>query len=90
MVATACALHDKYAECMSTIQIRDVPPETSRQLKARAAAAGRSLSDYLLIELNRLAARPTRPELRDRIEARGRIQLTPAAEVLAEERREAR
>ncbi|HQV57729.1 MAG TPA: hypothetical protein PKV27_06935 [Ilumatobacteraceae bacterium] len=83
-------MHVIYDIHMSTIQIRDVPPETSRQLKARAAAVGRSLSDYLLIELNRIAARPTRAELLDRIETRGRVRVTPAADVLERERREAR
>jgi len=41
-----------------TIQIRDVPDDTHRVLRARAAAAGQSLSAYLLAELTRLAERP--------------------------------
>ena len=33
---------------MATIQIRNVPEETSRELKARAALQGKSLSEYTL------------------------------------------
>ena len=40
------------------IQIRDVPDDVHRTLKSRAAAAGVSLSDYLLGELSRVASRP--------------------------------
>ena len=41
-----------------TIQIRDVPEDVHRTLRARAAAAGLSLSAYLLAELTRVAERP--------------------------------
>ena len=41
-----------------TIQIRDVPDDVRRTLRARAAAAGKSLSAYLLDELTRVAERP--------------------------------
>lgn len=40
------------------IQIRDVPEDVHQTLRARAAAAGMSLSDYLLKEVTRLADRP--------------------------------
>lgn len=43
---------------MPAITIRDVPAETRDELAARAAASGRSLQQYLLAELIRLAARP--------------------------------
>ncbi len=49
------------------IQIRNVPEATHRRLKARAAMEGMSMSDYILREMERLAARPTLQELRDRI-----------------------
>lgn len=42
-----------------TIQIRNVPDEVHAQLKARAAANGQSLSDYVLEHALRLAARPS-------------------------------
>jgi plasmid stability protein len=40
------------------LQIRDVPDEARRGLKARAAARGQSLNAYLLDVLNREVARP--------------------------------
>ena len=43
---------------MANIQIRNVPDGIHRTLRARAAAAGVSLSEYLLAELTRVAERP--------------------------------
>jgi plasmid stability protein len=55
------------------IQIRNVPEEVHRTLKARAALAGMSLSDYLLREVSEVAARPTLEEMRARLERRSPI-----------------
>ena len=52
------------------IQVRDVPDDLHRRLKARAALAGMSLSEYLLQELRHAAARPTVEEMRARLEGR--------------------
>ncbi len=52
------------------IQVRHVPEPVHRKLKARAATVGLSLSDYCLAELKRLADRPTRAELLERIAGR--------------------
>lgn len=52
------------------VQIRDVPEEAHRTLKARAALAGTSLSEYLRAELVRVASRPTPEELLARVRAR--------------------
>ena len=41
------------------IQLRNVPDRLHRTLKARAAMAGKSLSDYLLAEIKEIAERPT-------------------------------
>jgi hypothetical protein len=46
------------------VQIRNVPDSLHLKLKARAADSGRTLFDYLLAELERLAARPTRDDER--------------------------
>lgn len=62
------------------VQIRDVPDEVHRTLKARAAAAGLSLSEYLRGVLARTAARPTPQELSARIEARGAVRLEESSE----------
>ena len=52
------------------IQLRNVPDALHRSLKARAALAGMSLSDYLLAEIKEIAERPTLAELRDRLHKR--------------------
>src|SRR5690348_10790064 len=58
----------KYAQNMSRmIQLRNVPDALHRTLKARAALAGMSLSDYLLAEIRHVAERPTLAELRERL-----------------------
>lgn len=52
-----------YAKSMSKmIQIRDVPEQMHRTLKARAAREGMSLSDFLKLELDRIVERPTMRE----------------------------
>jgi antitoxin FitA len=54
-----------------TIQIRDVPEEIHKTLRARAAAAGKSLSDYVLSELVRVAERPALADVLKRASSRG-------------------
>jgi antitoxin FitA len=72
------------------VQIRNVPDALHRKLRARALASGQTLSDYLLAELERLAARPTREEMLARLHGRKRVTLrTPAAVVIREERESA-
>ena len=69
------------------VQIRNVPEALHRTLKVRAAYSGQTLSDYLLAELERLAARPTRDEMLTRLHGRTRVRLkTPGAVVIREER----
>ena len=52
-----------YAKNMSKmIQIRDVPEQVHRTLKARAAREGMSLSDFIKRELQRTVERPTMRE----------------------------
>ena len=69
------------------VQVRNVPEALHRKLKVRAADSGQTLSAYLLAELERLAARPTRHEMLTRIHSRKRVTLkTPAAVVIREER----
>jgi plasmid stability protein len=53
------------------IQIRHVPEDVHARLKARAAAAGMSLSDYLLREVTALARRPTWDEIFEEIDREG-------------------
>jgi plasmid stability protein len=48
------------------VQIRDVPEQVHRTLKARAAREGMSLSDFIKRELGHSAERPTMREWLDR------------------------
>jgi plasmid stability protein len=57
------------------IQLRHVPDELHRKLKARAALEGLSLSDYLLQEVRRVAERPTITELRHRLAQRSPVMV---------------
>ena len=69
------------------IQLRNVPESLHRTLKARAALAGMSLSDYLVTEIRRVAERPTIAELRERLERRAPVNSrVSAADVVREER----
>jgi antitoxin FitA len=54
-----------------TVQVKGVPDEVHRTLKAHAALRGQTLSDYLRGEMKRLAARPS-PEELERLVRRGR------------------
>ena len=70
----------------SMIQIRNVPVALHRRLKARAAMAGMSLSDYLLGEIRETAERPTLEELRARLASHSAasVSIEPADAVRAE------
>ena len=61
------------------IQIRNVPDEIHRRLKVRSAQLGLSLSDYLLFEMRKVAERPTRDELLERIAQRAPVRARPRA-----------
>jgi antitoxin FitA len=63
---------------MPLIQIRSVPDDIHRTLKARAALEGKSLSDYVLAEVARTAATPT-AELVERLRQRGSRGISTAA-----------
>lgn len=68
------------------VQIKNVPDAVHRTLKARAAQAGMTLSEYLLRELSDAASRPTVDEVLARLEQRGPIDepFDSAAAVRAE------
>jgi plasmid stability protein len=72
------------------IQLRNVPDTLHRSLKARAAMAGMSLSDYLLTEIKEIAERPTLAELRDRLHTRKAVTIPLDTARLVREEREAR
>ena len=60
----ACILR---VDMPKAIQIRDVPDDVHAVMRARAAAAGMSMSEYLRSELVKLAAAPTIDEWLARI-----------------------
>ena len=69
------------------IQLRNVPDALHRTLKARAAMAGMSLSDYLLAEIKEVAERPTLAELRQRLHKREPVAVPlDTARLVQEER----
>jgi hypothetical protein len=73
---------------MTSVQIKNVPPDVHRILRRRAADAGQSLQEYLLAELTREARQPTLREVLDRAGGRagGNVPLADAAEALRSER----
>ena len=76
----------EHASSMSRmIQLRNVPDELHKVLKARAAMEGMTLSDYLIAEVSRVAERPTPREMRERLQTRASVEprVSPAAAVRA-------
>ena len=76
-------------QCMGHIQIRNVPEDVHRTLKARAAREGLSLSEYLRREVLDFAQRPTLAEVTERIRSRPMVRSEiPAADLIREAREE--
>ena len=71
---------------MKMIQVRNVPEELHRALKARAALEGRTLSDYILAELPRLADKPTAEQVLARVRRRTPVNGPSAAQLIRAER----
>jgi antitoxin FitA len=72
------------------IQLRNVPDGLHRTLKARAALAGMSLSDYLLTEIREIAERPTLSELQQRLQQRKPVSVPIDTARLVREERDSR
>lgn len=72
------------------IQLRNVPDALHRSLKARAALAGMSLSDYLLTEIREIEERPTLAELRERLHRRKPVNSDLDTARMVHEERQAR
>lgn len=68
------------------VQIRNVPDETRQGLKARAAARGESLNDYLLKLLIEDAARPTVREVLERARARSERSSVSSVDIIRADR----
>ena len=77
--------HDSHMSRM--LQIRNVPDDVHRRLKARAALAGMSMSDFVLREIEQSLSRPTREEVFARIAELPPVELDPSpAAVVREDR----
>jgi plasmid stability protein len=72
------------------VQIRNVPPEFHRRLKARAALEGMSMSEYILREVGKALERPSRAEVLERLRSRPLRRLKRTAADLIRAEREAR
>jgi antitoxin FitA len=62
------------------VQIRDVPEDIHHEMKARAALAGMSLSEFARGLFARSMSRPTPSQLSTRIAARGPVALDQPSE----------
>lgn len=70
------------------LQVRDVPEEARRVLKARAASRGQSLNSYMLDVIDREVARPTVAEVLARAAERTERAAGSAVDILDAARRE--
>lgn len=71
---------------MTLLQIRNVPEEARRTLKARAAARGASLNSYLLDLIAREVERPTVQEVLERAAGRDERSQTSALQIIDDAR----
>lgn len=74
---------------MVMIQIRNVPDDLHRKLKARAAERGQTLSDYLLEIVRTEADQPTLDEWLSRIKSREPVEFELSSAEIVRELREA-
>lgn len=72
----------------SLLQIRNVPDEARRKLKARAAESGKSLNAYLLDLITREVSRPTVNEVLSRAAIRSERASGSALDALSDARAE--
>lgn len=96
--ARICRAHRTHSVCVcevgesvlvsSLLQIRGVPDETRRRLKARAATRGQSLNAYLLELVDREVARPTVAEVLHRAAQRAERANRSALEIVESARAE--
>lgn len=68
------------------VQIRNVPDETRQALKARAAASGESLNEFLLQLLVEEAGRPTVAEVLARAVSRSESSTVSSVDLIRAER----
>ncbi|HLR97399.1 MAG TPA: hypothetical protein VK053_22955 [Jiangellaceae bacterium] len=74
---------------MANVQIRNVPEDLHRRLRARAALEGSTVSDLLLRELERFMERPSKKEVLARIASREPVDPTESSAEAVRASREA-
>jgi len=74
-----CNACDHHFRMSTMIQIRHVPDEVHRKLKARAALEGLSLSGFLLREVQAIVDRPSLAELQSRLAGREPVRSRESA-----------
>jgi plasmid stability protein len=69
------------------LQVRSIPPDLHRRLKARAALEGLTMSDFVLREIRKALERPMREEVLARLRAQPVRRLRKsAADIIRSER----
>jgi plasmid stability protein len=78
----------EHAARMSMVQIRNVPDDIHEKLKVRAAKLKMSMSDYVLMELQRALETPTLEDFLERLASGPKSPplSSPAAEAVRDER----
>ncbi|MGI8715317.1 MAG: FitA-like ribbon-helix-helix domain-containing protein [Solirubrobacteraceae bacterium] len=71
---------------MTNLQIRGVPDDVHRRLKAQAALAGQSLNEFMLARTREIARLPTVGELAARIAERKRYTGESSAALIRADR----
>jgi antitoxin FitA len=79
-------MHFASITTMANVQIRGVPDDVHRRLKAQAALAGQSLNEYLLAQLREIASLPTIPELVARLRELPPYEGPSSASIIRQER----
>ena len=84
-----CCAYVNLLHMTKMIQIRNVPDDLHRRLKVRAAQEGMTLSDYLLLEVEQIAEKPTLRELMERLKQREPVELDEPPEAIIRRMRDA-
>ena len=71
---------------VANVQVRDVPEDVHRRLKARAAMAGQSLNEFLVDRMSDIARTPSVAELAERIRRCGPYSGPSSAELIRQDR----
>ena len=70
----------RYSLAMAIIQVRGVSASTHKRLRAKAKKEGKSLTEYLRVELEQLAEQPSIEDWLDRVESREPVSGESGAE----------